>query len=320
VGESLVAFTKQRPADLVVVGSRGMGAVKSTFMSMVGLGSVSGYLVHNLHCPVAVCRGREEDTQDKVGASGGRVGLQGPAAALAAGCQGPCGGREGSSLHKRSHTQRCPALAKLPLSHAVRAVHAAQEVRKVMVSLDDSEASKKALEVRLLVLLRVPPEVSGSTVRSAASIPPSAMLAAAPAPWDLLLCLPLLNPAGPASLMPAHLALLPAPWPCLQWVVRHALGPKDELHLVCVALPVPYPVRLAVAATAAHESACRLSPAACLPCPACLPCSAAADSAAAGRGFSGEIWRAWQLSENPRLTACCCPGIPHPAAGECVCG
>ena len=211
MGESLVAFTKQRPADLVVVGSRGMGAVKSTFMSMVGLGSVSGYLVHNLHCPVAVCRGREEDTQDKVG--GGRAGLQGPAAALAAGCQGSCGGREGSSLHNRSHTQRClcPALAQLPLSHAVCAVHAAQEVRKVMVSLDDSEASKKALEVRLLVLLRVPPEVSGSTVRSAASIQPAAMLAAAPAPWDLLLCLPLLSPAGPASLMPAHLALLPAP-------------------------------------------------------------------------------------------------------------
>ena len=42
VAESLVAYAKQHGADLVVVGSRGLGAVKSTLMSLVGLGSVSG--------------------------------------------------------------------------------------------------------------------------------------------------------------------------------------------------------------------------------------------------------------------------------------
>ncbi|KAI7840515.1 hypothetical protein COHA_005814 [Chlorella ohadii] len=111
VAESVVEWSKQHSIDIVVVGSRGMGAVKSTFMSLVGLGSVSGYLVHNMHCPVAVCRGREQDTQPK-------------------------------------------------------------ERRKVMVSLDDSDTSKKALE----------------------------------------------------------------------WAVNNVLGPNDELHLVCVALPIPYPI------------------------------------------------------------------------------
>ncbi|PRW59077.1 universal stress family isoform B [Chlorella sorokiniana] len=111
VAESVVEWSKQHGVDVVVVGSRGMGAMKSTLMSLVGLGSVSGYLVHHMHCPVAVCRGREQDAQPK---------------------------------------------AK----------------RKVMVSLDDSYTSKKALE----------------------------------------------------------------------WAVNNVLGPDDELHLVCVALPIPYPV------------------------------------------------------------------------------
>ncbi|EFN51655.1 hypothetical protein CHLNCDRAFT_139849 [Chlorella variabilis] len=111
VAESVVCFCKEKGADLVVVGSRGMGAVKSAIMSLVGLGSVSSYLVHNMHVPVAVCRGRPEDVERK-------------------------------ARHK------------------------------VMVSLDDSETSRTALE----------------------------------------------------------------------WVVQNALGPEDELHLVCVALPIPYPV------------------------------------------------------------------------------
>lgn len=42
VAESVVEWSKQHGVDMVVVGSRGMGAVKSTLMSLVGLGSVSG--------------------------------------------------------------------------------------------------------------------------------------------------------------------------------------------------------------------------------------------------------------------------------------
>ncbi|KAI3423019.1 hypothetical protein D9Q98_010704 [Chlorella vulgaris] len=111
VAESVVAFVKEQGAELVVVGSRGMGAARSTLMSLIGLGSVSSYLVHNLHCPVAVYRGRADDT-------------------------------------------------------------AAKAKRRVLVSLDDSEASRQALE----------------------------------------------------------------------WAVGNVLGPTDELHLVCVALPIPFPI------------------------------------------------------------------------------
>jgi len=42
-----------------VVGSRGMGATKSTIMSLVGLGSVSSYIMHHISCPVLVARGSQ---------------------------------------------------------------------------------------------------------------------------------------------------------------------------------------------------------------------------------------------------------------------
>lgn len=40
-----------------VLGCRGMGAAKSTLMSLVGLGSVSSYCLHYLDCPVCLVRG-----------------------------------------------------------------------------------------------------------------------------------------------------------------------------------------------------------------------------------------------------------------------
>lgn len=65
VAESLVTFGKEKGVDLVVIGSRGMGAVKSTLMSMVGLGSVSDYCIHNVAGAVAVVRGRDADAEAK---------------------------------------------------------------------------------------------------------------------------------------------------------------------------------------------------------------------------------------------------------------
>ena len=44
-------FTQQHPVDLLVVGSRGLGAVKSVF-----LGSVSDKCIHECPCPVLVVR------------------------------------------------------------------------------------------------------------------------------------------------------------------------------------------------------------------------------------------------------------------------
>jgi nucleotide-binding universal stress UspA family protein len=111
VGESIVTWAKHERADLVVLGSRGMGAVKSTLMSVVGLGSVSEYCLHHI------------------------------------------------------------------VSGAIAIVHgtdlrAKKEVRKVLVAVDDSEHAQHAQ----------------------------------------------------------------------QWCIENVLGPKDELHIVSVALPVPYVV------------------------------------------------------------------------------
>lgn len=54
VGDSLVEFAKAKGVDMVAVGSRGMGSVKRSLMSLVGLGSVSDYVLHQLHVPVLV--------------------------------------------------------------------------------------------------------------------------------------------------------------------------------------------------------------------------------------------------------------------------
>jgi hypothetical protein len=49
-----VEFAKAKGVDMVAVGSRGMGSVKRSLMSLVGLGSVSDYVLHQLHVPVLV--------------------------------------------------------------------------------------------------------------------------------------------------------------------------------------------------------------------------------------------------------------------------
>jgi hypothetical protein len=54
VGDSLVEFAKAKGVDMVALGSRGMGSVKRSLMSLVGLGSVSDYVLHQLHVPVLV--------------------------------------------------------------------------------------------------------------------------------------------------------------------------------------------------------------------------------------------------------------------------
>lgn len=56
VGSSLVEYANQKNVDVAVLGSRGGGAVQRSLRSVVGLGSVSDYAVHNMHCPVLVVR------------------------------------------------------------------------------------------------------------------------------------------------------------------------------------------------------------------------------------------------------------------------
>jgi nucleotide-binding universal stress UspA family protein len=53
-GQTLCRLAGELSADVVVVGSRGRGALKRAL-----LGSVSGYVVHNAPCPVLVIRAED---------------------------------------------------------------------------------------------------------------------------------------------------------------------------------------------------------------------------------------------------------------------
>lgn len=50
-GEGICKVAKEISADLIVVGTRGLGTIRRTFM-----GSVSDYILHHAHVPVLVCR------------------------------------------------------------------------------------------------------------------------------------------------------------------------------------------------------------------------------------------------------------------------
>ena len=48
-GEVICKLAEDKKAQFIVMGSRGMGILRRTF-----LGSVSDYCVHHAHCPVAI--------------------------------------------------------------------------------------------------------------------------------------------------------------------------------------------------------------------------------------------------------------------------
>ncbi|CAO3660070.1 unnamed protein product [Umbelopsis vinacea] len=54
--QEIVKFSKDIGADMIIIGSRGLGAVKRLTM-----GSVSDYCVHNAECPVVVVREKALD-------------------------------------------------------------------------------------------------------------------------------------------------------------------------------------------------------------------------------------------------------------------
>ena len=55
IGETILSSAKEENASLIVVGTRGMGKVRRTF-----LGSVSDYLIHHAGVPVLVCRNSQQ--------------------------------------------------------------------------------------------------------------------------------------------------------------------------------------------------------------------------------------------------------------------
>lgn len=49
-GEAICQTIKESEIDLVVMGSRGLGAIRRTFV-----GSVSDYVLHHSHVPTIIC-------------------------------------------------------------------------------------------------------------------------------------------------------------------------------------------------------------------------------------------------------------------------
>jgi len=54
-GESIVELAREERVSMVVLGTRGLGTLRRTI-----LGSVSDYVLHHVHCPVAVCSHPEQ--------------------------------------------------------------------------------------------------------------------------------------------------------------------------------------------------------------------------------------------------------------------
>ena len=54
VGDPLIGWAKAHGVDHVVVGSRGLSALKRGIYSLIGLGSVSDHLVRHAPCPITV--------------------------------------------------------------------------------------------------------------------------------------------------------------------------------------------------------------------------------------------------------------------------
>lgn len=57
-GRAIMKIARGEGADYIVMGSRGLGTLRKTFM-----GSVSDYIVHHAHIPVTVVRNRDEDNK-----------------------------------------------------------------------------------------------------------------------------------------------------------------------------------------------------------------------------------------------------------------
>eukprot|EP00798_Chlamydomonas_sp_ICE-L_P024172 gene24172-9760_t len=62
IASSISKYAIESNADVMVVGCRGLGAVSRSVMSVLGLGSVSDYLVHNGPCPLVVVKSNPSAT------------------------------------------------------------------------------------------------------------------------------------------------------------------------------------------------------------------------------------------------------------------
>lgn len=98
VGASICKYAQEHAADLLCVGSRGMGSFKRSLMGFVGLGSVSDYCVHNLgRGAVAVVKVLPEQLPPAAASSGAGEHALGAAADVNHAVGGGGGGDSGAA-------------------------------------------------------------------------------------------------------------------------------------------------------------------------------------------------------------------------------
>lgn len=78
VPDAILSFAEKERPDLLIVGSRGLGAFKRSVMGLIGLGSTSEALVHRLEVPVGVVRA---DSDTEAGAPSASASATSPTAA-----------------------------------------------------------------------------------------------------------------------------------------------------------------------------------------------------------------------------------------------
>ena len=65
VAETIAAYVASKRADLVVVGSRGIGSLRRSVLTLVGLGSVSDYLARHVDAPLLLVRTPARSTAER---------------------------------------------------------------------------------------------------------------------------------------------------------------------------------------------------------------------------------------------------------------
>jgi len=120
-GSAVVKYAQDKQAELVVVGSRGLGSIESNVMGLFGLGSVSDYLLHHLRCPTLVVNSTPEPVHASPSA----------AASLAA-AQGLCTSEAGSGSETVAALQKSEAAGT-------------RKGRAVLLAVDESMHSTRAV-------------------------------------------------------------------------------------------------------------------------------------------------------------------------------
>lgn len=149
--------------DLVLVGSRGMGALKRSLLEFVGLGSVSDYLVNHLQCPVLVVRHPTDKAKveaspqararpvRRIPLSGCRPAAPGQIGKGRSACCSRMGIRPKLWRVAREEEETRDSIA-LAFSYRQAMKQQVSGARKVLVAVDESEHSVEAVKATVALL------------------------------------------------------------------------------------------------------------------------------------------------------------------------